>query len=386
MSRSGFLEGSQVVVIGAGVVGATTAYRLAQSGAKVTIVDRRLPGSGTSAASFGWLNAFTKSPRQYHQLNARGIREHQNLAAELNADWLHLDGSLLWTDEHDAARTEQFRGRLRQLAQWGYRIDLTKPDVVTRDLEPDLSFVGLDLTEIAVVPGEGWLDGVRMAHGLVQAACRRYCASLVRGEVVALQESGRGISAAVLADGTTLPLDVLVNAAGPDAAHIAGLAGVDLALRRQPGLLATTSPVSTSLRHVVWSSHVHLRPDGGSRLLVQQETYDSRAAEERDGEASRWVASRAIADAAQVLLAARDASVESIRLGIRPMPVDGFPIVGFEPDVAGLYELVTHSGMTLCAILARLVTEELTGSEVPELEPYRPERFKIASGERAVAE
>ncbi len=386
MSRSGFLGGSQIVVVGAGVVGAATAYRLAQAGAAVTIVDRRPPGSGTSSASFAWLNAFAKSPREYHQLNARGIREHQNLAAEVNADWLHLDGALVWTDERDADRAEQFRARLRQLAQWGYRLDRTTSDVVTRDLEPDLSFTGIDANEIVVIPGEGWLDGMRMAHGLVQEARRRYGASFVRGEVVALERSGNGISAAVLADGTVLPVDVLVNAAGPDAARIASLAGVRLSLRRQPGLLATTSPVSTSLRHVLWSPHVNLRPDGGSRLLVQQESYDSRATEERGADGERWVASRAIEDAARVLPAARDASVETTRLGIRAMPADGFPIVGFEPEVVGLYELVTHSGMTLSAILARYVTEEFTGSEVPELSPYRPDRFAAGTSERAVGE
>jgi len=96
VSTSNYLTGSKIVVVGAGVMGAATGYRLAQAGADVVIVDRALPGTGTSRASFAWLNAFAKSPREYHQLNARSIREHQNLAAELNADWLHLDGALVW--------------------------------------------------------------------------------------------------------------------------------------------------------------------------------------------------------------------------------------------------------------------------------------------------
>ncbi len=62
------------------------------------------------------------------------------------------------------------------------------------------------------------------------------------------------------------------------------------------------------------------------------------------------------------------------------MPKDGHPIVGFEPEVTGLYELVMHSGITLSALMGLLVTEDLLGVDPPELAPYRPERF--TSGEK----
>ena len=66
-------------------------------------------------------------------------------------------------------------------------------------------------------------------------------------------------------------------------------------------------------------------------------------------------------------------SIESARVGTRPMPVDGLPIVG--PAVAGLYVVVTHSGMTLGPLLGELAAAELLGGEPDaRLAPYRARR------------
>ena len=87
---SSYLKCAAVVVIGAGAVGSVTAYRLAQAGAAVTVIERRYPGAGTSGSTFAWLNSFGKTPRDYHRLNLRSIGEHQDLARELGGDWVHI--------------------------------------------------------------------------------------------------------------------------------------------------------------------------------------------------------------------------------------------------------------------------------------------------------
>jgi glycine/D-amino acid oxidase-like deaminating enzyme len=61
-------------------------------------------------------------------------------------------------------------------------------------------------------------------------------------------------------------------------------------------------------------------------------------------------------------------------MGVRPVPKDGYPLVGFDATVVNLYHVVTHSGITLAARLAALVTEELTGGDTAPLDPYRPAR------------
>ena len=81
----------------------------------------------------------------------------------------------------------------------------------------------------------------------------------------------------------------------------------------------------------------------------------------------------------QVAAALAGVAVEAVRLGVRPMPMDGFPIVGFDPSVGNLYHVVTHSGITLAARLALLVTEELSGGGAEPLEAYRPSRFAVGA-------
>ena len=74
----------RMAVIGAGIVGASVAFWLARSGqARVWVVDRSLPGSGATSASFAWVNANDKTPRDYFELNRVGLEEHFRLRDEL---------------------------------------------------------------------------------------------------------------------------------------------------------------------------------------------------------------------------------------------------------------------------------------------------------------
>jgi glycine/D-amino acid oxidase-like deaminating enzyme len=68
--------------------------------------------------------------------------------------------------------------------------------------------------------------------------------------------------------------------------------------------------------------------------------------------------------------------VEKMTQGFRPMPADGFPIVGFAPGRRDLYLAVMHSGVTLGALMGRLAASEmLDGVKAEPLAPYRLERF-----------
>ena len=62
----------RTIVIGAGVMGASVAYRLAQGGAAVTVLEAARIGGGTSGISFAWTNAHRKPPKPYHDLNVAG--------------------------------------------------------------------------------------------------------------------------------------------------------------------------------------------------------------------------------------------------------------------------------------------------------------------------
>src|SRR5436305_8195598 len=92
----------KTIVIGAGVMGASVAYRLAQAGAAVTVLEATRVGGGTSGISFAWTNSHNKAPRSYHDLNVAGMQAHAALADELGGTpWWHGGGSLEWAAEAD---------------------------------------------------------------------------------------------------------------------------------------------------------------------------------------------------------------------------------------------------------------------------------------------
>jgi glycine/D-amino acid oxidase-like deaminating enzyme len=77
-----------------------------------------------------------------------------------------------------------------------------------------------------------------------------------------------------------------------------------------------------------------------------------------------------------------DLHLVDVRLGSRPMPADGLPVIGPVPGVDGVYVAVMHAGVTLAPVVGRLVAAEIVdGLESEELAGVRPGRFQ-QNGER----
>ena len=378
MPRFRHLDGGAVVIIGAGVIGTTLSYRLAQAGARVTVVDRGAPGSGTSGRTFAHVNGTGKTPRDYQRLNVSGIRALEDLADEVGGRWIHVGGALHWADPADPARVAALREMARQMIEWGTRVDFLSRDEAQR-LEPELA---LDpaVVEVLRIDRAGWLETVPMITATLAAASRRYDAAFVRGEVAAIGAEGGLIKTVQLSDGTVLQADLVINSAGAEAPRVAALAGGFVAIERSPGLLISTLPLAAPLDHVVYAPWANVRPEGGNRIMVQVPSFDSEVVDGELIEPRDARVARLLEAATLVMPAIRDAVVASVVVGVRPLPPDGHPIVGFDERVANLYHVVTHSGVTLAARLALLVTEELTGGEPAPLEPYRPSRFGAARG------
>ena len=160
---------SSAIVVGAGVVGACVAHRLAAAGARVTVVDAGMPGSGASGASFAWTNSFGKTPREYHDLNVASMAEHERLAEELGGRWLHRTGNLLWEETPDAQM--DLRRTADRLRAWGYPFEVLRPREAL-EIEPELSFAS-SVEEVVYPAHESWVEVVPMIGALLAAAARR---------------------------------------------------------------------------------------------------------------------------------------------------------------------------------------------------------------------
>jgi glycine/D-amino acid oxidase-like deaminating enzyme len=363
-----------VIVVGAGIVGASVAYRLAQSGAKVSVLEADRVGGGTSGVSFAWTNSNAKTPRSYHDLNVAGMRAHAALKDEFGSTpWFHQSGSLEWrVGSEDVATQAQKVARLRD---WGYAAEFIDKKRL-KELEPELAIDAVsDEAQIVFCPEEGWVDPVLYAGTMLRAARDRYGAKITCGvKVTGLEKRGGRITGVSDAQGQVHGADIVVNCTGRWANEI-----IDRTLPLAPtvGFLAFTPPVGVALHRPFHAPDLDVRPDGAGRLMLRKDSLDDRfkTLEQRGPDCEE--AQIALASAVELLPGLKGTRIEAVRTTVRPIPADGLSAVGPAGGVEGYYIVVTHSGVTLSPFLAKAVTDEvLNGRERPELADFRPARFQ----------
>lgn len=360
--------GLRVVVVGAGIIGSCLAYVLARAGERVVLADGAVPGGGASAASYAWLNSNGFDDPGYHALRVLGMSAYRELAAALGTDeWLHETGCVRVAASDTEAK--ELRARVARKRAAGYPAELLAPEQAAR-AEPALARLPATPTAVASFPAEGYIDTTTLI-GCLLAEFRRLGGVLARARVQSLLGDGAGVRTT---DGD-LAADRVVVCAGADTSLLED-AGFALAARGPAGATVITAPVPVRMRGLVHFPDVTVRPDGGGRLLLHATDIDERlgSGQTRLDEAS--VAELTRRARTWLGLGRADLDVAEVRVSVRPHPPDGFPVVGPVPGASGAYVVCTHSGVTLAAVLARLVAAEIrTGEEDPLLAPYRPGRF-----------
>jgi glycine/D-amino acid oxidase-like deaminating enzyme len=366
------------LVIGAGVIGASTAYRLARGGAGVTLLERGRIGGGTSAASFAWTNANKKTPRAYHDLNVEGIRVHAALRTEFGGTpWWHGGGNVL-VAAGDAGR-DAVRRQIERLRAWDYAAEeITAARL--HELEPDIPPSVVRDATIAFFPDEGWVETTVYVHAMVQAAVAAGARVLTGTGVREIQRTGDRVTGVRTESGDVHAADVVVNCAGRWAGDLGASAGLDIPLAPNRSVLAITPPALTRLARVIHAPACQVRPDGGGRVMVQADDVDDAVTASGAAEPPPDLAADLVRRAADLLPGLAGTGVESARIGIRAMPADGYSIIGPHGGVSGYYVVVTHSGVTLAPFLgAAAAAEILTGRPDERLAPFRADRFGTPS-------
>ena len=365
-----------VAVIGAGIVGASIAFRLAEAGATVHLIDRAAPGSGTTSASYAWVNANEKLPRAYYELNRAGMAEHRRLAEDLtSAAWYHSDGNLIWLDE---TRQTELAARVERLRAWGYAARWLTGREVNAELEPGIAFPD-PATPVAHFPEEAWIEAPRLIDRFVTEIRRTGTIVRTGQPVTSMVMSGGRAVGVVLADGERIAVDAVVNAAGPDADRVAALVGRRLPLAPVAGLIVRLAVAGAPIGRTVETPRVLVRPDGAGFVVVRQDDMDDGCGGRTEIANDDPICRDLMARAREVVPALREARVVAARVGIRPIPADEVSSAGAVAAIPGYFEAVTHSGVTLGPLLGRLLAAEmLTGEVDPLLALFRPERFDAA--------
>ncbi|MGH6921892.1 MAG: NAD(P)/FAD-dependent oxidoreductase [Geminicoccaceae bacterium] len=354
----------RVVVVGAGIVGASIAYHLARRGAAVTVLDRGQPAGEATEKSFAWINATYGNPEPYFRLRFSSMQEYRRLEDELaGALGVAWQGCLIWDlADHEL---EDFSTRH---AAWGYDVRLVERAEIMA-LEPALI---APPARAAYAAGDGTIEPVAATRALLAAATTWGATIRLDTEVADLATMAGGVR--IVTGAGTLEADVCVLAAGVATAALCDRVGFSLPMRPSSGLLVHSTPGAPLLRHVIEAPGLHMKQERG-RIVAGEDFGGGPAPNDREAEGQRLLGL-----VRQHVRGADDLAMERVTVGLRPMPEDGKPVVGFAPDVPGLYLATMHSGVTLAPAVGRFAAMEiLDGARVALLAPYRPERFGIPS-------
>jgi glycine/D-amino acid oxidase-like deaminating enzyme len=368
----------KVIVIGAGALGAGVTRALAVAGEEVHLLDQRGPAAGTTGTTFAWTNANRKFDPAYHRLNVAGMEEHAKLARDLPGPPSYFpSGALQWADAAHEQWLADTLGQLESLdypARWVTRSEAAR---IAGDIR-----IPQTVAAIAHFPSEGYVLPERLVANLL-ADAQRYGATAAIGEVATVDETPHGV-AVTLAGGEILTADRVVLATGRWTEDLAATAGITLPMvtgtgRGAPtvGLLGYVRSPELGLRCVLHTPSLNLRPGADDHTAVVQaldlnDGVDPDVPPQADGRIAATIRQRLTALMPE---SSRTPEID-LRVGFRSLPADGLTVAGYASAGSRVYCLVSHSAITMTAVLARLAAAEIsTGDEQDLLNTFRPTRF-----------
>ncbi|MEG3630296.1 NAD(P)/FAD-dependent oxidoreductase [Streptomyces poriticola] len=372
---------SDVVVVGAGVVGAACALYAARAGLTVTVVDRGPVAGGTTGAGEGNLLVSDKQPGPELDLALLSTRLWSELAAELGeAVEYEPKGGVV------VAGTPRALAGLEDLADAQRTAGVTAVPVPADrlpDLEPRLA---PGLAGAVHYPQDAQVMPALAAARLLHASGARLLTGRTVTEV--LRGPG-GVVRGVRTDRGDLHAPAVVNAAGTWGGELAARAGVRLPVLPRRGFVLVTEPLPRRIRHKVYAADYVADVVSDSAALQTSPVVEGTAAgpvligasRERVG-FDRTVSLpvlRALAAGATRLFPFLS-GVRAMRTyaGFRPYLPDHLPAIGPDPRAPGLLHACGHegAGIGLATGTGQLLAQVLTGAPTAlDLTPFRPDRF-----------
>jgi glycine/D-amino acid oxidase-like deaminating enzyme len=371
-----------VAVVGAGIVGAATAWELHARGVDVALLDRGEVSGATTGLGEGNVLCSDKEPGPELDLTVAGLQVYDELEARLGAAArIRRKGALIvhrapqsWAGE--AARVE----RLRNAGVEGRLIDRA----AARDMEPELT---------------GELAGASWFPGDLQCAPRAIARALAAGlprvhtgvEAQAIEVAREGVAGLRTSAGA-LACAAVVIAAGPWSRPLVEATGIALPLEPRKGqLVRLRGPRRDErlIRHkVVEAGYLSSVASGDAGLQVTtvlETTWEGDvlvgSSRERRGFGLGVddAVSAAMLDQAFALMPGLAALTrDAAWAGLRPWLPDGLPAIGPAQAVAGLWVATGHegAGVALGPVTGRLIAQLYTG-EAPVVDPaaFSPDRF-----------
>lgn len=377
---------ADVVIVGAGIVGASCAYYASRAGLSVTVLERGTVGGGTTSRGEGNILISDKGAGPELDLALWSRKLWLDIAADIGADRLELEekGSLV------VATSEPALHDLHRFAdgQTGSGVQATRiPAEELHDHEPHLA---PDLPGGLLYPQDMQVQPVLAAATMLAAAQSRG-ARLERGvTVTGVERDSDGTVTAVIGGDRRFPTRAVVNAAGTWGGAVSELLGGPVPVLPRRGFILVTEPLPRVVRHKVYSadyvSNVASDDAGLETSAVIEGTQGGTvligASRERVGfddtmpvEVVRRLATQAV----RLFPFLADVALMRVYRGFRPYCPDHLPVIGPDQRVAGLFHACGHegAGIGLAPATGLLTTQLLTGT-APGVNrvPFDPDRFE----------
>ncbi|WP_406253221.1 FAD-binding oxidoreductase [Streptomyces atratus] len=373
-----------VVIVGAGMVGAACAYYTSRSGLSVAVVDRGPVAGGTTGAGEGNLLVSDKVPGPELELALLSASLWQQLSEELpEGIEYELKGGVVVAASEDSLATLSATAAGQR--EEGVEAHHLTPDRL-RELEPHLA---PHLAGGCHYPQDAQVQPALAAAELLRAATS--AGALVRPgeEVVGILRSREGAVCGVRTTRGELRAPVVVNAGGTWGGDLAALAGVNLPVLPRRGFVLVTEPLPRLIRHKVYAAEYVADVSSGSAALQTSPVVEGTpsgpvligASRERvgfDRTLSVPVVARLAARAADLFPVLADVRVLRAYHGFRPYLPDHLPAIGPDPRAPGLFHACGHegAGIGLAPATGLLIAEAIRGKRpVLDLAPFAPDRF-----------
>lgn len=383
------MRSPDVVVIGAGMVGAACAFYCAAAGLTVTVVERGSIAGGTTAACEGNILLSDKEPGPELDLALLSSRLWSELADELGADPLEYQrkgGVVVAATQDSADGLRSFAAKQRSVGIES--VDLNTADLL--ELEPNLEPASAGG---AFYPQDSQIQPM-LATARILAHLRRTGVEVLLGaEVTSFVRTPAGAVTGVRTSSAAAPVisaPWVINAAGTWSGVIADLAGAPIPVLPRRGFILVTEPLPRVIRHKVYTAdyvaNVASSDAGLETSVVVEGTRNGTvligASRERvgfDRSMSLPVVRKLAAQAVEVFPFLAQVSLLRTYLGFRPYCPDHLPVIGPDPRAPGLIHATGHEGAGIGlstgtgALIAQLITGAGPGVDP---RPFRPQRFQ----------
>lgn len=367
---------NSAIVLGGGIIGVSSAVHLLRRGVDVTLVTDAALASGASGRSLSWLNSAADRTQEYHAIRMAGIDRYRTLfAQDPSREWLRFDGGLYWGKDRQA----ETQARYAYETAHGYASQLTGPDTVGKiDSQVNAEAVG----EPALFnPGEGWVSLPHLVNFLL-VEFHKLGGQLVEhaGQCSVLTDASGKATGIRTNNGESFSADAVLVACGPQTPDVVAPLGVTIPNDSPLSMLVITAPVEDNIKVVMNTPRVALRPNPGKTLALDHDWYESSITRDEQGEYTipEAVVDELVGEAAKVLAGDKGLKAASWKIGLKPIPGDGNPVLGELKSVPHCFVAFTHSGATLGLIVGELLASEIaSGKKHPMLATFRPERFDV---------